>query len=233
MTTYAITGANRGIGLAMTQLLADRAENVLAICRDPDSAETLTKLAEQVACVTVLSADVTDEASLAAAVSRASEHVSAVDVLINNAGMLVRNESIDQFDSQVMRDTFEVNVIGVMNTISHFLPLLRNGDNPRIVNISSQLGSLLAQGNRRSGIYSYNASKAALNMVTRMLAHDLVGDGIAVVSMHPGWVQTDMGGPSAAISATVSAEGILNQTDQLTLANSNQFFVYDGSHHPW
>ncbi len=233
MTTYLISGANRGIGLAMTQQLAARGDTVLALCRQPDTATDLVAVSEKMGNIVILQGDVADEASIEAAANMARDQVSAIDTIINNAGMLVRTEVIDGFDGSIMRKTFDVNVIGVMNVIKHFLPFLRNGANPRIVNISSQLGSLAEQGQFRSGIYSYNASKAALNMMTRMLAHDLLPERIIVVSIHPGWVQTDMGGASAAITPTVSAEGIIAVSDSLTLSDTNQFYTYNGSKHAW
>ena len=131
-----------------------------------------------------------------------------------------------------MQHTFDVNSTGTMRVITQFLPFLEKGDAAKIVNISSQLGSLQTM-TRKWGRYSYNSSKAALNMLTRMFAFDLEDKGIAVICIHPGWVQTDMGGTSADITPTESASGILSVIDNLTLAETGQFYTYAGDEHLW
>jgi NAD(P)-dependent dehydrogenase (short-subunit alcohol dehydrogenase family) len=112
-----------------------------------------------------------------------------------------------------------------------FLALLRAGTNPRIVNISSGSGSLTRR--TEGGEYSYAASKAALNMVTRVLAGNMRGEGITAVMISPGWVKTDMGGPNARLEPAESARGLLSVIDGLTPADSGRFLSYDGSELPW
>ena len=118
-----------------------------------------------------------------------------------------------------------------MRVTAQFVDLLRRGSTPKLLNISSQLGSLRRA--RADGLYSYNASKAALNMITRMLALDLERDGITVVTIHPGWVQTDMGGSQATVTVPDSAAGIIRLAENLTMADTNKFFAHTGEEMPW
>lgn len=234
MTNILISGANRGIGLALTtHFLADGAR-VFAACRQPAKAQALNELASQHGnLLTVLAMDVTDEASVRQGVTAVTSHTKHLDILINNAGVLHAGETLQNFDAAKMRHTFEVNVIGAMGVVVQCLPLLRQSRQPRILNISSQLGSLQGMVHNNWGTYSYNSSKAALNMLTLKLAHDLRPDGVTAVAIHPGWVQTDMGGPSAPVTPTASAQGIAAIANRLTLADSGKFYIYNGEEHPW
>ena len=228
-----ITGANRGVGLELTRQLLARGDRVIATCRQPAQAKTLQHWEDQFGeQLLVLALDVTDDASVQAARMGTESVVDRLDMIINNAGILINSETLSTFDATVMQRTMNVNVIGVMRVTTQFIDLLRRGREPKLINISSQLGSL--QKMRPGwGRYSYNSSKAALNMVTRMLAFDLQEDGVAVRAVHPGWVQTDMGGADAAVSAQDSAAGILRLADELNLANTGSFHVYSGEEHPW
>jgi len=233
MKQVLITGANRGVGLELTRQLLARGERVIATCRQPEQASTLQQWAEEFGeQLLVMALNVTDDASVQAARARLEGSVDRLDMLINNAGILIKTEILSTFDAAIMQRTMDVNVVGVMRVTTRFLDLLRLGHEPKLINISSQLGSLqkMRPGWRR---YSYNSSKAALNMVTRMLAFDLQEDGIAVRAIHPGWVQTDMGGANAAVTAHDSAAGILRLADNLTMANTGTFHVYSGEEHAW
>ncbi|MCP4425525.1 MAG: SDR family oxidoreductase [Chloroflexi bacterium] len=233
MINALITGASRGIGLELTRQLLHQGNRVIATCRNPAQADELQSLAgtfkEQ---LTILPLDVTHDKAVKEARTAVAAQTSSLDLLINNAGILYRGEGVDNFDPAKMRHTFDVNVVGVMRVTTQFVDLLRSGTNPRIINISSQLGSLSAM-NSDQGHVSYNSSKAALNMVSRKLAQELKGDGIVVTAVHPGWVQTDMGGAEAPVSILDSAQGILNVSENLTLADTGKFFVYSGEEHPW
>ena len=228
-----ITGANRGIGLELTRQLLANGDFVIATCRQPAKAVGLHALTETFADqLMIQQLDVTNDDSVAAAKTAVSHKVTSLDMLINNAGILYDQEVLANFDSAKMAHTFNVNVIGVMRVVSQFIGLLRQGNQPQIINISSQLGSMLENA-QNTGRYSYNSSKAALNMITRKLVHDTKEDNITVISMHPGWVQTDMGGKSATLSIPESAQGILNVINRLTLADTGKFYVYSGEEHPW
>lgn len=233
MKQVLITGANRGVGLELARLLLARGERVIATCRQPEQAGTLQQWAEEFGeQLLVVALDVTDDASVQVARAGLEGAVDRLDMLINNAGILIKTEILSTFDAAIMQRTMDVNVVGVMRVTTQFLDLLRLGHEPKLINISSQLGSL--QKMRPGwGRYSYNSSKAALNMVTRMLAFDLQEMGIAVRAIHPGWVQTDMGGAHAAVTTHDSAASILKLADDLTLANTGMFYVYSGEEHPW
>ena len=233
MKQVLITGANRGVGLELARQLLARGDRVIATCRQPDEAQTLQQLAVEFGDrLLVETLDVTDDISVQKARTAVENTFDRLDLLINNAGILIKTEILSTFDAAIMQRTFDVNATGVMRVTTQFLDLLRLGREPKLINISSQLGSL--QKMRPGwGRYSYNSSKAALNMVTRMLAFDLQADGIAVRAIHPGWVQTDMGGAHAAVTAHNSAAGILQLADHLTMANTGTFHVYSGEEHPW
>ena len=233
MSHVLITGANRGVGLELTRQLLARGDQVIAACRQPDQAQTLQKWATRFGDhLLIVALDVSKDASVQAARATVEGAVDRLDMLVNNAGILIKSEILSTFDAAIMQRSLDVNVVGVMRVTTQFLDLLRRGHEPKLINISSQLGSL--QKMRPGwGRYSYNSSKAALNMVTRMLAFDLQEDGIAVKAIHPGWVQTDMGGAHAAVTAQDSAAGILRLADALTLATTGKFQVYSGEEHPW
>ncbi|GAB4278277.1 MAG: SDR family oxidoreductase [Candidatus Promineifilaceae bacterium] len=234
MTNIFISGANRGIGLALTTHFLAEGARVFAACRQPAKARALNEMSNRHGdLLTVLAMDVTDEASVREGVTAVTHHTSHIDILINNAGVLHPGETLQNFDTAKMRHTFAVNVIGAMCVTVQCLPLLRQSSQPRILNISSQLGSLQGMARNNWGTYSYNSSKAALNMLTLKLAHDLRPDGVTAVAIHPGWVQTDMGGPNATVTPTASAQGIAAIANRLTLADSGKFYVYNGEEHPW
>jgi NAD(P)-dependent dehydrogenase (short-subunit alcohol dehydrogenase family) len=233
MKNILITGANRGIGLALSQQLLAQGSRVIATCRQPQKADALHALNDEFPDqLTLLPLDVTNSQSIQAACNAVQRIVTGLDLLINNAGVLDSGETLTTFDPVVMQQTFDINATGAMRIALQFLPLLRQGNQPKLINVTSQLGSLQKM-KPGWGRYSYNSSKAALNMITRMLSFDLAADGITVICIHPGWVQTDMGGPSASLTPDESAAGILRVAAALTLAETGQFFTYSGEIHPW
>ncbi|HQV32146.1 MAG TPA: SDR family oxidoreductase [Calditrichia bacterium] len=232
MENILITGANRGIGLAITRRLLNEGKTVFATCRNPGNAKLLDKLSETYPQnLHVVELNVSDEASLGRAVETVKGITKSLDVLINNAGIMQRSEVPETLNFQKMRETFEVNAIAPMMVMQKFLDLLRKGERPLILNISSQLGSL--QRKKSGGLYSYCSSKAALNMMSLALAYDLKNDGIIVITSHPGWVQTDMGGPGAMITADASAEGLINIIRGAGPSDSGSFLTWEGEAHPW
>ncbi|MGB1251037.1 MAG: SDR family oxidoreductase [Candidatus Promineifilaceae bacterium] len=234
MAKFLITGANRGVGFELTrQLMSDSNNFVFACCRNPAMATAVSNLIARLGNGMLVEMDVADDASVQRGVGLISAETNALDVVINNAGILTRGESLASLDSSVLQHFFNVNATGPVRVAQACVDLLGNGTNPRLVNISSQLGSITALENGNWGEYSYNASKAALNVFVRMMANELKPKGITVVTMHPGWVQTDMGGPNAAITPVESAAGIINVINGLTIQDTNQFIVYNGERHPW
>jgi len=232
MKRVLITGANRGLGLAFTAESLARGHRVFATCRHPDEADDLQAMKpDDPERLTVLRLDVTDEASIDASARTVQSREGGLDLLINNAGVNPGGERPGNLKADTMLHTFHVNSVGPMLVAQRCLDLLRASDDAKILNISSILGSLARKS--RGGGYSYSSSKAALNMLTRALALDLESDQIIVVAIHPGWVQTDMGGSGAPLRPAESARGVLDVADDLTLADTGSFHTYDGRQLPW
>lgn len=227
-----ISGANRGVGLGMTKLFLERGAQVWAACREPSRADDLVTLGGK-GKLSLIKLDVTDTESVKEAFEVVSEQTAALDVVVNNAGVFIdRGLGIGNMNEQAVLTSLDVNSVGPMRVASAFGELLKAGENPRLVNISSQLGSVLALETNSWGSYGYNMSKAAVNVVTRMLSHEWAGT-VSVISVHPGWVQTDMGGKSATVTVADSARGIVNLVEKLTIAETNRFFTYEGKEHVW
>lgn len=228
-----ITGANRGIGLELARQTLLRGDRVFAAAREPANAIDLQELkATYGDLLTIVRLEVTDQAGIDAAVEQVGKEVGGLDVLINNAGMLPPTDYLDSLQADTLLKTLEVNSVAPLMIAKSFMDLLRNGTASKIVNISSQAGSLSA---RRvwEGRYSYSASKSALNMLSKTLAAEVEKDGIIVVIIHPGWVSTDMGGRAAPVTPPESVAGILQVMDGLTLKDSARFFAWDGTELPW
>ena len=224
-----LTGANRGIGLAIVREALQRGYRVFAGARRPDRAPELQALARaHPDQLTLIPIDVADDDIIQAAADQVHSLTNRLDVLINNAGVFPRGERLDNLDSQTMLHTYRVNTIGPMSVTQCFHPLLGAGS--KVLNISSQLGSISLH---MSNHYSYNSSKAALNMLTRILASELRPEGVIAVAVHPGWVRTDMGGAAAPLAPATSARGLLNLAERLTPADSGEFFTWEGKKHPW
>ncbi|WP_249691684.1 SDR family oxidoreductase [Stappia sp. WLB 29] len=229
-STLVLTGANRGIGLELARrFLAAGGWRIHAGCRAPGHAEALADLAAaHPDRLTIHALDVTDGASVAALAQALGE--TPVDVLLNNAGVLNPHQSLDDLDFAAWEHELQVNTLAPMRMALALRPQLRRAATPRIVTISSQMGSLARP---RSGSYAYRSSKAAVNKAMQGLAVDLQDEGICVVVMHPGWVRTDMGGSSAEIDPQESAAGIFSVATGLTLADTGRFLQWNGEEHSW
>jgi len=230
MSTFLVTGTNRGIGLEfVTQLLA-RGENVLATCRDIDKAEALVKLNEEHDALTLLELDVTDASSLANFPKRLEGR--AIDVFINNAGIYgPRDAAFGNVDGEAWAQVLEVNAIAPILLTQLLMDNLRKGRDKKLVYVSSKMGSIGDNGG--GGQYIYRSSKTALNAAVKSLSIDLADAGFAATVVHPGWVQTDMGGPNALIDTKTSVSGMVQVIDNLTLANAGEFYNYNGETIPW
>ena len=228
-----VTGANRGLGLEFVRQYAERGARVFAGCRNPDGAGFLSTLvAHREDRIEVLELDVTRRDSIDAVVNRiALDGDGSLDIVINNAGTSPRGEEFSNLDAASMTAVLEVNAIAPLIVAQRCHRLLVHSGHPRIVNISSSMGSLAHKESGRH--YSYAASKAALNMLTRAAAHDLAPEGMIVVALHPGWVQTDLGGPHAELTASESVNDMLTVIDRLESAHSSRFLTRDGGEHPW
>jgi len=226
LTTILITGTNRGIGLEIANQALARGWTVYGSARevvtDPDAHICHHPKFHD------LQFDVTDHAAVRAAAASVSE---PIDILINNAGSIgpERQSTLDM-DFDGFAQTFAVNTLAPLAVGQAFLPHLKRSSSPRILTVSSWMGSLSHQ---KSDRIAYRASKAAVNKVMQGLATDLAPMGIAVANLHPGWVRTDLGGAGADIAPAESAAGILTLAEGLTLAGTGQFYNWDGSSLDW
>ncbi|MEM1414235.1 MAG: SDR family oxidoreductase [Myxococcota bacterium] len=233
-----VTGAGRGLGLALTRALLGRGYRVFTAARHPERSEALSELreahGERVVPVTL---DVGEPLSVAAAAEAVGAVTDALHVLVNNAGINSRsvptgqgNVRLGSLEPEGFLTMMRVNALGPALVTQAMLPLLAAGHG-KVVNISSWLGSIA--GKQSGGNYGYAASKAALNMVGRAMAFDLAEQGVVSFQINPGWVQTDMGGERAKLTPEESAEGILDVAERITLDHAGEFLQWDGTPHEW
>lgn len=214
-----VTGANRGIGLEFVRQYLARGEHVVAACRNPERATALAALTTTFGeRLRVSRCDVASDASVA---GFAASFDGSVDLLVNNAGVVGAWESLDGFVTEVALDTYNVNALGPLRVTRALLPHLLRAAAPRVVHLSSGMGSIGDNGS--GGAYAYRMSKAALNMASRNLAIELRPHNIVSVVINPGWVKTDMGGAGAPTPVHESVAAMIARIDALTLADSGRF----------
>jgi len=224
-----ITGANRGLGYEIAAEALERGHAVIAGTRRPE--ETDAKFASLAdlygTSLTVVQLDVADEAGLAALAQRLKAEGRALGAIVNNAAILdARNTHIENLDMDIVARSFDINLFGPMRVVKHCLPLLTE-PGAAIINISSEAGSIT---NAYPGDYPYALSKAALNMFTNQLFAYVKDKGIEVLSVHPGWMQTDMGGMQAPTNPRDSARGIMDLIERKQVSHSPYRFVdYNGN----
>jgi len=212
MTQALITGANRGIGLEFTRRLLERGDRVVATCRHPGRALELTRLAgNHPGRLQVLALDVASARSIADLAREIEVLDLRIDVLINNAGVLVEGEQFGAIEAKTLEQTFATNVTGPLLLTQALAPRL--ADAGKVIVLASQLGSI--SGCERFGTPSYAISKAALNMAARQLGHALAERCIAVLALSPGWVRTSMGGAQATLEVEESVQRMLEVIDRL------------------
>jgi NAD(P)-dependent dehydrogenase (short-subunit alcohol dehydrogenase family) len=227
MTHWMITGANRGIGLGLTKALARRGETVTASVRT-EAARAQLAATGTLKGLAILAFDLRDDATIRAAAAASD---APIDVLIANAGAYgpERQAPLDM-DYDGALDLFSINALGPLRVAQALLPRLRRGRNPRIVFMSSVMGSMALEG---SFNVAYRASKAALNKFMQGLAEDVRDDGVTVISLHPGWVRTDMGGADAPLGVEASAAGIIKVAEGLTLTATRRYLDWRGAEIDW
>ena len=223
MQTVLITGANRGIGLALAQTLAARSDRIIAACRAPS--EALTQTGARIES----GVDVTDDAAVAALAGRLTGE--SLDALWLNAGVLAR-EALGEIDAEgfaSLRRQFEVNALGPLRVAQALLPHLRRDG--KIAILTSRMGSVA--DNTSGGYYGYRASKAAVNAIGKSLAVDLAPRGIGVFLLHPGFVATDMVGGRGDLAPAQAAQQLVACLDGLDIAQTGSFWHGNGTELPW
>jgi len=221
MATVVITGANRGLGLEMAKQYADHGWNVIGTARKPEDAEELRAIGK----VTVMQLDAADDASVEGFAEQLGDQ--PVDLFINNAGIYGPSE----FDRKDWLDLFNINVIGPVKLATELKDNVAKSADRKMVVLSSQVGSI-AENDSGSMIY-YRTSKAAVNQAWTCLAKQWQDEGLTLIMMHPGWVQTDMGGANADLTPEESVAGMRTVIDGLTHDQNGKFYDYSGREIPW
>jgi len=221
MTTYLITGTNRGIGLEYCRQLKQRGHRVIAVCR------TASPELEALGVELKTGVDLTDAAAVDALAERLKGQT--IDVLVNNAAIMER-VNLASLDLDSLRRQFEVNAIAPLNFTKALLPCLTQGS--KVALMTSRMGSI--EDNSSGGSYGYRMSKVALSMAGKSLSHDLKPQGIAVAILHPGLVQTRMTNfTPSGITTEESVKGLLARIEALNLSNSGSFWHANGEILPW
>lgn len=232
-----VTGANRGIGLGFVQSLIARGETVFATARDPRAAGELEALKGRAGgrlSIHALDLETPKAPSqlqeLASAVA-GSDGKGSLDWVINNAGIYPKDQSpaFSEKDLESWKRGFEVNTLGPARVMGALLPVLKQSRMPKAFHLTSKMGSVADNGS--GGYFGYRISKAALNMFNKSLS---IGEpGVVCVVLHPGWVQTDMGGAQAPVTVEESVKGLISVMDKAGKAETGRFFDYRGAEVPW
>jgi NAD(P)-dependent dehydrogenase (short-subunit alcohol dehydrogenase family) len=227
MANVAITGAARGIGFEIARQHLEQGDRVYALARDVGAVQLAALAAGSDGKLTVHAMDVGDEASIRAAAASLGD--AKIDLVYNVAGISgTIAPELESADWTAFDDAINVMLKGPLRVLQAFLPRLSAGS--KVVNITSQLA---ASTWPYGGFYAYVAAKAGLNRMMRSIAIDLKDRGIIIALIHPGYVQTDMGGADAEITPQESARGIIAVTADWTLERSGDFYRWNGEKHPW
>ncbi|NLW49014.1 MAG: SDR family oxidoreductase [Firmicutes bacterium] len=232
MQNILITGAGRGLGLALTKRFLEMDYFVIAGYQNLQ--ENLLGLAnsysEQLMIITM---DVTNEAEVAKAAAETVNRIGSLDILINNAGIHLEQAylPLEEIDFNSVLTTFQVNTLGPLRVAKHFCKLLDQGSQKLLVNISSEAGSISDCWRDRE--YDYCMSKAALNMQSKIMQNYLKPRGIKILDLHPGWMRTEMGGAEADITPEEAAAGIFNLTQTKWRLDDGMYFDYTGKPLSW
>ncbi|XP_042293581.1 C-factor-like [Sceloporus undulatus] len=248
-----VTGSNRGLGLELVKQLAEKnshAEKIFATCRDPEGpgAQDLRNLAAKHQQIKIIRLDTSEPSSINAAAAKVTEHLkgNGLNLLINNAG-IVKMTTLESETLESMSEVYKTNVIGPLLVSQALMLLLKKAaqQSPQkemscskaaIVNMSSEAGSITNVLAWHLGqIISYRCSKAALNMLTKCQSLGFAEDGILCITLHPGWVQTDMGHNLGLPPLTIeqSVQEILKTLAHLSESNNGTFVNEEGKIIPW
>ena len=218
MSTWAVVGANRGIGLELARVVRARGDRVVAACR------TKTSELEALGVEIVEGVDVRSDDGVRALAERAGP----VDVLVVMAGVL-KHVGLDNLQFDVIREELEINALGPLRVVAAMLPRLKKGS--KVALVTSRMGSI--SDNTSGSHYAYRMSKSALNSAGKSLSVDLAPRGIAVCLLHPGFVRTDMTGKNGDVDPDVAAGRLVERIDALTLETTGSFLHANGSLLPW
>ncbi|AJI52330.1 SDR family oxidoreductase [Francisella philomiragia] len=228
--TIIITGANRGIGLGFVKYYLAKNFNVIATCRDPAKANDLKELSKKYQNLIIEKLDVSSPANQEQLLQKYKSIV--IDILINNAGIYPEDHkkiSISNTDPNWINNAFQTNCLGAFYLIHNFKDNLLKSDNPIVINMASQAGSI---SQTKAGFgYSYRISKAALNMLTKTFAAEC--PEIITISLRPGWVKTKMGGDNATIEISDSIQAMTNLIENLRHTDSGKFLDAQGNIEQW
>jgi NAD(P)-dependent dehydrogenase (short-subunit alcohol dehydrogenase family) len=225
--TVLITGTNKGLGLEFVKQFAIEGYQVIACTRKINKKDELHQLQEKFKTISICKLDIANFSSID---QFAKLFKKPIDILINNAG-IYPDSSVDHVDYKSWLDAFKINTLAAFKMTKAFLPHLKKGQLKKIASLTSKMGSI--DDNSGGGEYIYRSSKTALNMVMKSLSIDLKPYDLSVITLHPGWVRTDMGGPNGLIDVDESVAGMKRQIDKLTIRTSGQFIDYDGKKIPW
>ena len=230
MTNVLITGANRGLGLGFVKSFLAKNVNVICTTRNiPGSKELLECKKKNPKNLEILELDLLGENSENTLSDLLSD--KPIDIFINNAGVGNSNQRFGVVSSLPWVGVLKVNLIAPLTVTQSIIENIKKGSDKKIYFLSSQLGSI--QDNTSGGMYIYRSSKTALNQVVKSLSVDLKPMGITVISLHPGWVKTDMGGPNAPVSIDESIKGMMKVIDTTDIRNTGTFLNFDGQGLPW
>ena len=222
MTTTLVTGANRGIGLALAKQAAAAGHTVIGTAREPGTAVDLRETGAR-----VLRLDAADPVSVDAFATELADE--PVDILINNGAIFPDRAGLEGTDLDQFEATLRVNVRGPLAVTRALLPNLRAGERKTVATISSSMGSIA--GTKSGGSYAYRVSKASVNMLMRAMAAEI--DDLVFLAIDPGWVRTDMGGEKGDVSVDESADGLVTEFDRLSLETTGSFRTWDGRDLPF
>jgi NAD(P)-dependent dehydrogenase (short-subunit alcohol dehydrogenase family) len=227
MRRVLVTGASRGIGLEFVRQFLARGDRVFAACRDPEHAYALQELASE--RLHLITLNVADERSIESSYAVVRAQTNALDLLINNAGVMNDEDELGSLTFENLMSIFRINAVAPMLIAQRYLELLRHGNDSKLVGITSEHGAIALKPD--GGPFGYSASKAALNMFMRTLAFE--AGGVTTFLIDPGWVQTDMGGSDASLTPAQSVDGMIAVIEAVTPEHNGGFYRWDGEMMPW
>ncbi|KAI0070820.1 sniffer [Panus rudis PR-1116 ss-1] len=228
--TWLVTGSSRGLGLEFVrQLVASPSNIVIATCRNPESATTLSSLdPARPGALHIVKLDVNDPASIESIHDTVASIVGdqGLDYLVNNAAIVSFHYTAFDFSAETFTETFQSNILGPALLARTLAPLIEKSKRKTIINLTSGLGSI-GLTNGPSNL-TYSTSKAAINMIQAAARPDFI-----CLTIDPGWCKTDMGGDGAVLEPSESISSILKLVTNATTEQSGKFFRYDGKELPW